>query len=413
VAPFGAVLLALLPILVAVGLSGPGPTPSLAAPGQGLDASITLPAPTCGALGVLSNLVGTCPGVTPPSAAAVEEASTSSTCNLFQALLQRCTSSGSLLWLELALASSLHLTWPTTTTTSTSTTTTSSSTTTSSTTTTQPPTACTGSAPPIAPPSGTWTCTLDDEFNGSSFDTTKWQPQLTATSGYTTGTPPDQVCYVNKPGTISEAGGYLNLSVVRLALPETCHGLNGVNSVAMYEGGMVTSYKIFSQQYGYFQARAEMPASTTQGLQETLWLYPENQTLYGPWPDSGEIDYAEFYSNFPNNDIPAIHYPGSGNDPNAQSDNCVIAGQSPAGQFHTYALMWTPTTMTTYYDGVPCMTDVYAPYVTSPDTAPEPFNQPFFLNFTAALGVGSNSPGTATPGRATTKLDWARVWQYG
>jgi beta-glucanase (GH16 family) len=186
-----------------------------------------------------------------------------------------------------------------------------------------------------------------------------------------------------------------------------------VTALAWYEGGMVSSYKIFSQQYGYFQARAEIPASTAKGLQETLWLYPENETLYGPWPDSGEIDYAEFYSNYPNNDIPDVVYPGSSNDPNAQADDCVIAGQSPTGQFHTYALSWTPTTITTYYDGVACMTDVYAPYVTSPDVAPEPFNQPFFLAFTAALGVGSDVPGTATPGRATTKLDWVRVWQYG
>ena len=178
---------------------------------------------------------------------------------------------------------------------------------------------------------------------------------------------------------------------------------------------MVISYQKFSQEYGFFEARASMPPVDFPGLQDTLWLYPENETLYGPWPDSGEIDYAEWYSKYPNNDVPAIHYPGSGNDPNAQSDTCVISGQSPSGQFHTYALMWTPTTMTTYYDGTACMTDVYAPYVNGPDTAPEPFNQPFFLNFTAALGADNGNqyrPGE-TPLPATMQVDWMRVWQYG
>ena len=87
-----------------------------------------------------------------------------------------------------------------------------------------------------------------------------------------------------------------------------------------------------------------MPSTVIAGLQEALWMYPENQTLYGPWPDSGEIDYGEFYSNYSNADIPAIHYPGSANDPNANTNGCTQSGTTPAGQFNTYALMWTPTT---------------------------------------------------------------------
>ncbi len=219
---------------------------------------------------------------------------------------------------------------------------------------------------------------------------------------------------MNTPGTISEGGGYLNLSIVHQTLPTTCQGLNGVSSVSTYNGGMVSSYQLFSQEYGYFEARAEIPASRAQGLQETLWLYPENQKLYGPWPDSGEIDYGEFYSSQPDSDFPVVHYPGSTGDPNASTAaGCNVAGASPAGQFNTYALSWTPTTITAYFNGVPCITDVYAPYVSSPDTAPGPFNQPFFLAFTSAVGVGSDNPGQGTPTRATTRLDWARVWQYG
>ncbi len=274
---------------------------------------------------------------------------------------------------------------------------------------------CAGTTPPVAAPSGWWHCTFDDEFNGTSLDGSKWSPMLTYASAYRTGPLFHQVCYVNNPDTINVAGGTLNLSVVRSAQPIGCQGTYASKAQTNIEGGMVISYNLFSQEYGFFEASAEMPAPNVPGLQETLWLYPENETLYGPWPNSGEIDYGEFYSEYPNNDVPAIHYPGSDNDPNSSDDNCVHAGSSPAGQFHTYAALWTPTSITTYYDGQPCMTDVYGPYVNNPDTAPEPFNQPFFMALTAALGAANGDqyrPGV-TPLPATTKIDWVRTWQYG
>ncbi len=56
--------------------------------------------------------------------------------------------------------------------------------------------------------SGTWTCSFDDEFSGTSLDTTKWIPQLTANSGYTTGTTSGWPCYVDsRAPSRSIAGG--------------------------------------------------------------------------------------------------------------------------------------------------------------------------------------------------------------
>ncbi len=274
---------------------------------------------------------------------------------------------------------------------------------------------CGGTAPPIAPPTGSWNCTLDDEFNSTSPNASVWQPVLTSTSGYQNGPLLSPVCYVDNPSTISESGGTLDLSVVQVSSDTSCQQPGGSSFDATYEGGMITSYQLFSQRYGYFEVRAAMPAASVPGLQETLWLYPENETLYGPWPDSGEIDYGEFYSSYPQDDVPAVHYPGSSADPHATApDGCSIAGDATAGQFNTYALSWTPTTITTYFNGIPCTTDTYAPYVTNPDSAPAPFDQPFFLAFTAALGTYGNDvfePGS-TPLPATTKIDWVRVWQY-
>jgi beta-glucanase (GH16 family) len=274
---------------------------------------------------------------------------------------------------------------------------------------------CSGGTPSEPAPSGSWHCTFDDEFNGTSLDPSKWAVMTTYASAYRTGPLFHQVCYINDPSTVSESGGFLDLSVVQTQQPYACQGTYQSAGQTDVVGGMVISYHLFSQQYGYFEVRAAMPATTTPGLQETLWLYPENETLYGPWPDSGEIDYGEFFSEYPNNDVPAVHYPGSKSDPNAESNTCVHAGQSPSGQFHTYGLMWTPTTLTAYYDGVPCITDTYGPYVNGPDTAPAPFNQPFFLALTSALGSTNGDqyrPGV-TPLPATMQVDYMRVWQYG
>jgi beta-glucanase (GH16 family) len=272
---------------------------------------------------------------------------------------------------------------------------------------------CKHDTPPVAAPTGTWSCTFDDEFNGSSLDTTKWAPQLTQFSGYTTGT--TKPCYVNNPQTVNESGGTLNLSVIRLPSTAYCKGLDYVGAMSRYEAGMVTSYKLFSQRYGYFEVRAQTPSTSRSGLQETLWLYPLDETLYGKWPNSGEIDFAEFYSDLASKDYPILHFPGATNDPtsNVVPNGCAAANATPGGGFNTYAVLWTPTTISTYFNGVKCFTDSYGSYVTSPDTPPEPFNQPFFLNFTAALGMGLNAVNMHTPMPATTKVDWVRVWQYG
>ena len=240
--------------------------------------------------------------------------------------------------------------------------------------------------------SGQWTCTFDDEFNGTSLNYANWMPTLTAWTGYVTGGPD---CYVDNPNTISVSGGYLNLSVVKVP-PFTC--VPGYTS--QYQAGMVTSSKLFDQTYGAFEVRAKIPAATVPGLQETFWLYPQNLT-YGKWPASGEIDFAQFYSQYPNLDIPYVVYPASkaGSDPNATAYDCTI---DPT-QFNTYEVNWTPTSITILYNGNVCLVD-------QPIGGPAPFNEPFFIALTQALGIGSDAPTAATPLPATTQIDWVRAW---
>lgn len=169
---------------------------------------------------------------------------------------------------------------------------------------------------------------------------------------------------------------------------------------------MVTTYGLFSQTYGAFEVRAEVPPSVVEGLQETFWLYPQSLTGYGTWPDSGEIDFAEFYSEYPTLDVPYIHYNQAGYDPNVTAYNCVIV----PGTFNTYDVVWSPGTISVLYNGHLCLTDHPTP--AAPLNSPQPFNQPFFIALTQALGVFTNNytPGvTQLP--ATTLVDYVRAWQ--
>ncbi len=286
---------------------------------------------------------------------------------------------------------------PTTTTSTTSPTGTTTTTTAGTTTTTTPTNAPLSTsncqnAEPLGL-SGNWTCSFDDEFNGTSLNTSVWTPQLTANSGYVAGAD----CYVNNPDTVSVSGGYLNLSIVKVA-PFTCTSPTG-SFTSDYEAGMVSTWDTFDQTYGAFEVNAKLPAATVAGLQETFWLYP--QTLaYGPWPDSGEIDFAEFYSEYPGDDVPYIHYADSGSDPDVTAYTCTIDQNA----FNTYELDWQPGVLTVLYNGNVCLVD-------HPLTGQEPFNDPFFIALTQALGQTTNAPTASTPTSGTTQVDWVRAWK--
>ncbi|HWD52332.1 MAG TPA: glycoside hydrolase family 16 protein, partial [Acidimicrobiales bacterium] len=285
-----------------------------------------------------------------------------------------------------------------------STTTTSTSTTT--TTTAPSPTSC-GNQQTLVVDGSTWSCSFDTEFTGTTLDTTKWTPITTATSGYTSGL---VACFVNTPNNISVGNGYLSLTARKEAAPFTCTDPYG-SFTTQYTSGTVSTYGLFSQAYGRFEVNAKLPSATVAGLQSSLWLFPQNELKYGAWPASGEIDIAETYSEYPTLAIPYIHY--NYNSVNAATNTNVVTNDyctiDPT-QFNDYVVEWTPTTITMLYNGQTCLVDHWIP--ASPEVAPQPFDQPFFINLTQALGLATNNfdPST-TPLPATSEIKYVRAWK--
>ena len=247
----------------------------------------------------------------------------------------------------------------------------------------------------------TWNCTFDDEFNGTTLDTSKWTVQETSNGGYHSGIE----CFENSPNNVSVSGGTLNLTVRQEAQPFHCSTPLGGYST-QYTSGMVSTYHKFNQAYGLFEVRAKFPDVQVPGLQTTLWLWPVNSKEYGPtWPDSGEIDFAEWFSKYGTTDIPVVHYDQALGATDQTTAQCAIT----PGQFHTYGVAWTPNALTILLDGNVCMTDDWDPAF--PQSKPVPFNQPFITSLTQCLGIETNQFVAGTvPLPATTQIDWVRVW---
>src|SRR5579883_2078664 len=132
-----------------------------------------------------------------------------------------------------------------------------------------------------------------------------------------------------------------------------------------YTSGMLNTYHSFSQTYGFFEMRAELPAG--QGAWPAFWLLPEN----GNWPP--EIDVMEVLGNDPTKLYTSIHSGTSSNEVNGGGGE-TVADTSKA--YHEYAVDWTPTTITWYFDNKPVLS---AP-------TPAQMNSPMYMIVNLAMG---------------------------
>ena len=242
---------------------------------------------------------------------------------------------------------------------------------------------------------GLWVCTFADEFSGRSLDRTKWRPQTNFATG--TSSAASRSCHVDNPANVAVGQGSLKLTVRKAAAPVVCMG-----SPANHTSGMVTTYRLFSQQYGRFEARMKVQGTFGRpGLQEAFWMWPDDRVASDVmWPAAGEIDVAELYSQYNTLVVPFLHYTANDNGGPIPGVNTAYCTAS-RGKFNTYTLTWTPTTLTILVNGKTCLVN------TSGDPA---FQKPYILALSQALGVGSNALRSSTPLPASMQVDYVRVW---
>lgn len=246
-----------------------------------------------------------------------------------------------------------------------------------------------------------WTCSFVDNFDARSLDTSKWMIQQTVLTGFRTG----RTCYTGSAKNVLVKRGVLLLMALDEGRVFNCRTPQG-EFFTRYTGGLVTTRGKFSQTYGRFEVRAAFPTARTPGVHGGFWMNPAKLT-YGPWPASGEIDVAEWWSNDPTLVMPSLHYPGRDWLSDSSWD-CRVADPS---SYHTYTVDWQPTGISFFVDGALCYTRTPTP--TSPLVAPQPFDHPFGMILSMGVGTatGHNIVSSTTQLPATYTVDYAKAWR--
>jgi beta-glucanase (GH16 family) len=250
-----------------------------------------------------------------------------------------------------------------------------------------------------------WVLTWSDEFNGpdgSAVDSTKWVYD-TGGSGwgnneleyYTGGTANAVVQGGNLVITATTAGA----SGYTCSYPSSgpCH----------YTSARLKTLGKFSQQYGRFEARIQIPEG--QGLWPAFWMMGADINT-ASWPSCGEIDVMENIGKEPTINHGSLHMPAAGGTTDDQLTGMyTLPGGAKLGDgFHTYAIEWSSSSIAFYVDDM--LYETQTPQTASGRTWE--FNQPFFILLNVAVGgTWPGSPDTTTTFPQTMKVDWVRAYQ--
>lgn len=133
-------------------------------------------------------------------------------------------------------------------------------------------------------------------------------------------------------------------------------------------------------QYGYIEARMMLPKG--KGTWPAFWMMPVNvDWATEGWPKCGEIDIMEEVGVVPNEVSSSLHAEGHNHTNGTQVTHAMTIDKAE-GEFHTYAMEWTPQNITTYVDGKVQLTyDNDNKGVTN-----WPYDKPYYIIFNLAWG---------------------------
>jgi beta-glucanase (GH16 family) len=235
-----------------------------------------------------------------------------------------------------------------------------------------------------------WHISFDDEFNGTSVDTTKWY--ICAPTNYSHPTD-DCVDYLGEMAWYVPDGVDVHNGLLFLCANQHTYQTSD-GSTFQYESGKIDTFGKPGIQYGYMEARFKIPAG--KALWPAFWSVPTDHDHIT------EIDIMEFIDQLPFEINMVDHYSQFGI---AASDGSYWNGPDFSAGYHTVGVDWEKNSLTWYVDGIA------RKHVTRTAEIPQ---TP--MELILSLAVGGNYPGApdaTTHFPSCLTVDWVRVWQHG
>jgi beta-glucanase (GH16 family) len=159
-----------------------------------------------------------------------------------------------------------------------------------------------------------------------------------------------------------------------------------------FRSGLIMSQRLFTQRYGYFEMRAQLPRG--RGAWPAFWLLPAD----GGWPP--EIDVMEMLGHAPTTYYVALHARVDGHP--LDQVTAVPAPDLSAG-FHVFGVAWRPDSIRFYLDDV----------LVHESATPADMHGPMYMLANLAIGGTGSWPGPAAPElSAVYRIAWIRAWQF-
>lgn len=234
------------------------------------------------------------------------------------------------------------------------------------------------------------TLVWSDEFNYTGVpDATKWKYQ-TGGGGWGNEELQEYTDNTSTADTASVADGLLTIK-------------------AYYKDGKWKSARMNSKQswkYGYIEAR--MKITDKKGAWPAFWMMPTD-SVYGPWPKSGEIDIMENAPAIGDHRIfSSLHAEGHGGE-HPVSIGSKTYTENLSNEWHTIGIKWEQNKITAIYDG-----EEMGSYQNDGTTKNWPYNQDFHIIMNLAIGgtLGGTSYASSLQGTgAEFQIDYVRVYQ--